>query len=121
VNHHRKTEITLWVLDKLEIRHHLDQALNSWYFNLRKNGGLRLTQVGRQCFEKAGVQCWRLDIDPRGIDKRILLELDRKLEWPYYIDFRKKSLIFYSSREAMMATLYGDLRAWLCGIDQVDQ
>jgi hypothetical protein len=44
------------------------------------------------------------------------LLLDRKLQAPYYIEIEKKlarRLIMFSSREAMMATLYGDLKTFL--------
>ena len=31
----------------------------------------------------------------------------------YFIDYKNQRLIMFSSRDAMMATLYGDLAAWL--------
>jgi hypothetical protein len=54
------------------------------------------------------------------LTKRVILDLDRKLEWPYYLDFdaRKKRarIVFFGSREAMMASIYGDIEKWLATI-----
>ena len=65
------------------------------------------------------LESWALDL-PNSIKKKIVLELDRKLEWPYYLDFnpRKKTkrIVFFGSREAMMATMYGNLEPWLASI-----
>ena len=44
-------------------------------------------------------------------NKRILLGLDRKLQFPYY--YGRKRLSFFGSQEAMMANLTGDLELWL--------
>ena len=66
-----------------------------------------------------GLESWTLDLSS-GIKKKIVLELDRKLQWPYYLDFnpRKKTrrIVFFGSREAMMATMYGDLERWLASL-----
>lgn len=74
------------------------------------------------------IESWALDLadaDDAGpwrsrMTKKTILDLDRKLEWPYYLDFnaRKKTrrIVFFGSREAMMATMYGDLERWLASI-----
>jgi hypothetical protein len=91
----------------------IDQALKSWYMNLRKDGGLRLTDSGYQALIMLDIESWPVDIDLKYIDKRGLLALDRKIHFPYYINAKKRQLIMFSSREAMLATLYGDLRQFL--------
>jgi hypothetical protein len=52
--------------------------------------------------------------------KKIILDLDRKLAWPYYLDFnarkKRRRIIFFGSREAMMAAMYGDLEQWLASL-----
>lgn len=98
----------------------------TWWANIRDNGGLRLTHHGYEILDRVlGMESWSLDLtdpDPLGtwrsrITKKIILDLDRKLEWPYYLDFnpRKKTrrIVFFSSKEAMLATLYGDLESFL--------
>lgn len=110
-----KREITQRLLELMPTGHHndLDQALKSWYMNFRDAGGLRLTSIGYTVLVTLGIESWTMDIDAKKINKKTLLSLDRKLQWPYYIDTKKKQIIFFSSREAMLATLYGDLGSFL--------
>lgn len=91
----------------------LDEALKIWYMNIRESGGLRLTGIGYTVLKTLDIESWCLDLDAKKINKKIVLEMDRKLQYPYYIDVKKKKLIFFSSREAMLANLYGDLEAFL--------
>lgn len=124
----RKLEIVTRLLPQLPPDHQetLDQAMVTWWANIRDNGGLRLTHHGYEILDRVlGMESWSLDLtdpDPLGtwrsrITKKIILDLDRKLEWPYYLDFnpRKKTrrIVFFSSKEAIMATLYGDLESFL--------
>ena len=92
----------------------LDQAKKTWWVNLRKNGGMRLTSVGYTVFTRdLDLARYEFDIpDPHVFDQRVLLKLDRKLHMPYYIASTKqipKKLIFFGSQEAVMINLYGDL------------
>jgi len=125
----RKLSITLGLLEKLpeQDREPWDQALITWWANIRPEGGLRLTRHGYDILhDRLGLESWSLDLANEStfyrakIDKRTMLDLDRKLEWPYYLDFnpRKKTrrIVFFGSREAMMATMYGDLARWLASI-----
>jgi len=93
----------------------LEQALVSWYHNIRESGGLRLTAEGyRVIGQVLSINHWRFPIaNPKSVNKKILLEMDRKIQFPYYIEKRNVGVIFFSSREAMMVTMYGDLRKWL--------
>jgi hypothetical protein len=122
----RKLSLTLGLLqqlpeDKQEPR---DQAMKTWWVNIRPQGGLRLTEHGYYIMHDVlELESWVLDLSDGNatqssrITKKIILDLDRKLEWPYYIDFnaRKKRhrIVLFGSREAMMAAMYGDLEAWL--------
>lgn len=113
-----KLEITKVLLESLPQDHgvDLDWALSHWWVNIRANGGLRLTDMGYQCLKNLSVKSYSIDLDPMTFDRRVVLELDRKMQAPYYIEFSKripKKLIMFSSREAMMATLYGDIVTWL--------
>jgi len=110
-------------------RESADQAMITWWANIRRDGGLRLTHHGYKIMHDVlKLESWSLDLadsdDSRSfrsrINKRTVLDLDRKLQWPYYLDFnaRKKTrrIVFFGSREAMMATMYGDLERWLASI-----
>lgn len=96
----------------------LDTALKTWYQNIRDNGGMRLTTYGYKILRSLEIECWSWPWpNEKGyINKKLLLEMDRKLEYPYFINAKTREIVFYSSREAMMATLYGDLKQWLNNI-----
>lgn len=104
--------IGLWTGEPAPV---VDQAMLTWYCNIRPTGGLRLTDAGYQALKWLDLEQWTVPIaDPKTtLNKSLLLALDRKLQYPYYIDYRKKQLIFFSSREAMLATLYGDVAQFL--------
>ena len=92
----------------------------TWWANIRRDGGLRLTHHGYEIMHDVlKLESWELVLSD-GIKKKIVLDLDRKLQWPYYLDFnsRKKTkrIVFFGSREAMMATMYGNLEPWLASI-----
>ena len=106
-----------------------DRAMKTWWANIRPQGGLRLTQHGYHIMhEVLELESWQMDLsgtDPSHpsrsrITKKIILDLDRKMAWPYYLDFnarkKRRRIVFFGSREAMMAAMYGDLNRWLNNI-----
>lgn len=112
-----KTEITQGLVKLLpdQERITVEEASVSWYHNIREQGGLRLTAEGfRVLSQVLGLNHWRFVIStPKSVNKKTLLEMDRKIKFPYYIEKRNRGVIFFSSREAMMVTMYGDLTKWL--------
>ena len=117
-----KAQITEAILEQLpeEIRlgfKDLDDAMMYFWMNIRDDGGLRLTINGYNILTKIlKMTGYEINIDPAHITKRTILQLDRQLSAPYYIAIRRvgePKIVFFSSREAMMASLYGDIRSWL--------
>lgn len=109
-----KELITHNVLRELENKDQIpyDQAMVTWWHNLSKYGGLRLTDAGLNVFKsKLGLDSWTMSL-PR-INAKLLLQLDRKLETPYHLDNKKRELLLFGEKEATLATLYGDLNRWL--------
>ena len=101
-----------------EWRPSVNEARVSWWFNLRNNGGMRLTPIGFQALSHdLKLEQYHYTItDPLKFTQRMLLDLDRKLQTPYYIISEKKipkKIIFFGSREAMLANLYGDLNRFV--------
>lgn len=95
-----------------------DSAMRSWWFNLRKNGGMRLTGAGFVAFTRdLDLEFYEYQIkDPLNFNQQIILNLDRKLQTPYYIHAIKgipKKIIFFGSKEAVIVNLYGDLKLFL--------
>ena len=95
-----------------------ESALPIWWFNLRKNGGLRLTALGYQIFsETLELENYSYTIDdPLLFSQQTILDLDRKLQMPYYIVVKKKiptKIVLFGSQEAVMINLYGNLNKFL--------
>jgi hypothetical protein len=112
-----KHKLTLRLIELLPEDHRitLEEAMVLWYTNIRNNGGFRLTQNGYQALKILALESWSVPLTDIKItmDKNLLLALDRKLTWPYFIDYKKKEIVFYSSKEAVMATMYGSIKNWL--------
>lgn len=112
-----KTEITKKIIEtsnrlgKID----LEVALKTWYQNIRPSGGLRLTTYGYKILRTLEIESWYWGWPAtKGyIDKKLLLDMDRKLTYPYFINAKTREIVFFSSREAMMTTLYGDIKSWL--------
>jgi len=94
------------------------RAMHTWWFNIRKNGGMRLTGPGHTVFtEQLDLARYEWPIsDPHQLNQHMILALDRKMQMPYYISATKgipKKIVFFGSREAVMINLYGDLQKFL--------
>ena len=96
----------------------ITQAMHTWWFNIRKNGGMRLTGPGYAVFaEQLNLARYEWPIqDPHQFNQRRLLDLDRKMQMPYYIHSVKgipKKVIMFGSQEAVWINLHGDLEKFL--------
>lgn len=94
------------------------QAMHTWWFNIRNQGGLRLTGIGYTVFcDCLDLEYYKFEItDPKEFTQRVMLMLDKKLQMPYYIEITKgipKRVIFFGSKEAVMVNLYGNLTKFL--------
>jgi hypothetical protein len=94
------------------------RAMHTWWFNIRKNGGMRLTGPGYDAFtNQLHIARYEWTItDPLAFTQRVILALDRKIQMPYYIATTKgipKKIVFFGSQEAVMINLYGNLQQFL--------
>jgi hypothetical protein len=108
----RKLEIITKLIDLVPEarRETVDQAMVTWWANIRSTGGPRLTDHGYYMLhDLLEIESWSVAIeDPRKpLNKKLILAMDQKLTWPYYIS--RTHVVFFSSRDAVMASLYGDL------------
>jgi hypothetical protein len=95
-------------------------AQSAWWFNLRKTGGMRLTTAGYDVFvTQLNLENYSYTIDdPVAFTQHTVLDLDRKMQMPYYIHMAKripKKIILFGNREAVMINLYGNLHKFLDG------
>ena len=92
-------------------------AMRTWWHNTRPKGGMRLTTVGYAVFSKdLDLAQYSFDLDnPFVLNGTMILEMDQKLQMPYYILARTglRKIILFGSSEALIATLYGDFKRWL--------
>jgi hypothetical protein len=95
-----------------------ESARPAWWYNLRKNGGMRLTATGYETFVTTlDLEHYQYNIDnPMLFNQQTVLDLDRKMQMPYYIHMTKgipKKIVFFGSRDAVMVNLYGNLQQFL--------
>lgn len=114
-----KRDITQNMIDALGAGYNwcLDSAMKGWWQNIQEHGGLRLSVVGYAIFcKQANMRPFEFEIQPEILTSRNLILLDRQMTCPYMI-MRKKghetTLVLFGSREAMIATLYGNISDWI--------
>jgi hypothetical protein len=100
------------------------------YMDQRIQGGWRLSDYGEKCFNEANissttVKMWDLDNRIKtyrtAVDAKTLLDLDKYILSPYYIEFLSGTLLkrfhiqvkFYDERIGTMMLLYGSVAEYL--------
>jgi hypothetical protein len=115
-NKQKLTEELVQQLDT-ELGITVDQAMRTWWHNLRKSGGMRLTTNGFDIFlNHLQLKHYDYKLQPFDLNSKLIIALDQKLQQPYYIVTKKMmpiQIVFFGSKEAMMANLYGDLKKFL--------
>jgi hypothetical protein len=117
------------MLNKLELTaeliHHfsdaptLDEAMCTWWQSRGTHGGLRLTHVGYSVFAcNLELDSYTFELPEKFLTPKNLLAMDRHMTCPYYImsHRRHNKLIMFGSRQAMMATLHGDLQRFIASL-----
>ena len=115
-NKKKLTESLVAQLDS-ELGITVDYAMNAWWHNLRDSGGLRLTEFGYKTFTQLlKLEHYNYNLEPFDLDSRIIIAMDRRLRQPYYIVKKKTipvQIVFFGSKEAMMANLYGNIKKFI--------
>jgi len=108
-----------------ELIHHypdaptVDDAMRSWWQNIRDDGGLRLTYEGFYVFENLlELSSYSFDLPEKLLTPKNLIALDRRMTCPYYMINNRKlnKLIMFGSKEAMMAVLHGDMQRFITSL-----
>lgn len=116
-----KLDYTQQILEQLpaDKRPTEEEALSSWWQDIRSDGGLRLSPEGCILFKKLGIASYEFEI-PRNTSvlPNTLLTLGNKLTCPYYIAIGKTPmLVLFGSKEATMYSLYGDINRFIKAIN----
>lgn len=95
-----------------------EHARAMWWYNLQQGGGLRLTTLGYlTLINDVELVSYKYELKECDIfNTRTIIELDKKLQMPYYILSKKgyaTHIIFFGSKEAMCAKLYDNLGRFL--------
>jgi len=116
-----RQQLTQQLADSISLSY--QQAEDEWWFSKSKTG-LRLADDGFHIFvTKLDIQyyVWKPQ-DSIKLTPKILLQLDRKIEQPYYLQlggptWSKKSFVYaivlFGEKQAMLLSLIGDLELWL--------
>lgn len=91
-------------------------AMDTWWMNLRDRGGLRLSEPGFAYLESKKIQHYDFDIDTDlAKTPGILLLFDQKIDCAYYLSLDRKgsSLSLFGEKPAIMASLYGNMGSFL--------
>ena len=97
----------------------MEEAMVSWWQNIQDDGGLRLTYEGFYVFENLlGLSSYSFELPEKLLTPRNLLALDRRMTCPYYMVNNRKlnKLVMFGSKEAMMATLHGDMQRFIASL-----
>jgi hypothetical protein len=97
----------------------LDEAMITWWQNIREDGGLRLTYEGFYVFENLlELSSYTFELPEKLLTPKNLLALDRRMTCPYYMVNNRKlnKLVMFGSREAMMATLHGNIQQFITSL-----
>jgi len=89
-------------------RYNIDEICYMVFKNLQLShnsvNGLRLTPMGFKLLSKR-YDTYKFPISETGIQKRLLIQLHRNMQWPYFID--KKFLYLFNGDDAMWMSLSG--------------
>jgi len=96
----------------------LEQAMKTWWSNIREHGGLRLTTEGYNVCNHVDIASYEFTVpETLPTTPRHLLALDQKLTCPYYIKVGKNpKLLMFGSQEAVMFALYGDVEKFITSL-----
>jgi len=94
----------------------VEQAMRTWWMNIRDSGGLRLTYQGYQVFStELELHSYEFELNPKLLTPKNMLAMDHHLTCPYYLVHKRKhnKIVMFGSREAMMAVLHGNMQQFI--------
>lgn len=93
----------------------IDQHYITWWHNIRDTGGYRLRDQGYKWLKDIlTLEHWNFDIKDQKLTYQTILEMDRHIECPYYLNRKGTQLVLFGDEPATLLTLYGgDVKAFL--------
>jgi len=90
-----KHEITKVVLESLGLpadEQRIKKTIPTWWVNTRNKlkGGLRLTEQGFECLQKADIKCYEIKFEePILFTNELAIWIDQNIDCPFYLTARK--------------------------------
>ena len=119
-----------FLLDKVSITNRILQIINPsctesdqsvalfrWWKNIRKGGGLRLTDEGNIAFMLADLQYHDVSIDSTMFFGDALLQMEKYLLCPYHLTDKNRTIRLYDQRIAVMIELHGNFVKYLKSLE----
>lgn len=115
------TEKVMTIIKPDHTVHDIDNAMITWWQNIRSTGGFGLTYVGSKAFESAEIEYQEFDNGESSHmgNTGLSIGLDRKMTTPYYFysDQRRQKIKIYDPRIAMLVSLHESVGAYLKTLD----
>ena len=116
----RKLSLTKQILATLKEPPSQEFAMLTWWNNIQDTGGMGLTEEGFRIFTKEldlAHHDWELPVQS-SLGNRIVLAMDRKMEYPYYIKRPRGkktpgTIYLFGERDAVMINLCGSLERFV--------
>jgi hypothetical protein len=105
------TKVFLKSAEKNTTEEEIKENKIKWWWNIRENGGLRLTDEAIEFIEQeAQIKTYKIDFPKEfSVTPQVLIWLDRFIESPYYIT--KRSITVLKEKSAFELYLFsGDVR-----------
>lgn len=117
-----KIDYTQTILSQLDDKNRieLDEAMQSWWQDIRPNSGYRLTFHGFKAFKDAGLVHYEFEVPP-SIPARPFhfITLNKKLTCPYFLSLGKKPIFaLFGGKEATMFSLFGDFEKFVQSLNR---
>jgi hypothetical protein len=115
-----KQYLTQQLLNQLlaDERPSFEQAMKSWWQDIRDDSGLRLSISGYDAFKFLKIERHEFEFT-KALSPSLLMTLNRKLDCPYYLKVGKTpKLILFGSQQAIMYAMYGDMEKFLRYLDR---
>jgi len=110
-----KQQLTQQLLNQLPVddRPSFEQALKSWWQDIRDDSGLRLSISGYDAFKFLNFNQHEFEFT-KALSPSLLMTLHRKLDCPYYIKGGKNTkLVLFGSKQSVIYAMYGDIEKFL--------
>ena len=115
-----KQYLTQQLLNQLpaDERPSFEQAMKSWWQDIRDDSGLRLSISGYDAFKFLKIELHDFEFT-KALSPSLLMTLNRKLDCPYYLKVGKTpKLVLFGSQQAVMYAMYGDMEKFLRYLDR---